>query len=99
MSRRNRRKTQKNRAAWRFASWVGRTTLDAVKHVFVDSRERISRFADCAGANLQAGSVEGNLLRPRLLANFIGQEQARANLSVFIAAARRRKEPLDHLLL
>jgi len=37
-------------------------------------------------------------LRPQRLADFIGQEQARANLSVFIEAARARKEALDHVL-
>src|SRR5690349_4761577 len=38
-------------------------------------------------------------LRPQRLAEFIGQEKARANLSVFIEAARTRKEALDHVLL
>jgi holliday junction DNA helicase RuvB len=37
-------------------------------------------------------------LRPQLLAEFIGQEQARKNLGVFIAAARARSEALDHVL-
>jgi Holliday junction DNA helicase RuvB len=37
-------------------------------------------------------------LRPQKLAEFIGQEQARANLSIFIAAARSRGEALDHVL-
>ncbi|TAK48397.1 MAG: Holliday junction branch migration DNA helicase RuvB [Xanthobacteraceae bacterium] len=37
-------------------------------------------------------------LRPLQLADFIGQEQARANLSVFIAAAKKRAEALDHVL-
>ncbi len=37
-------------------------------------------------------------LRPQRLSDFIGQEQARANLSVFIEAARARKEALDHVL-
>ena len=37
-------------------------------------------------------------LRPQKLAEFIGQQQARANLSVFIEAARARKEALDHVL-
>ena len=37
-------------------------------------------------------------LRPLRLAEFIGQQQARANLSVFIEAARQRKEALDHVL-
>src|SRR4051812_31503886 len=38
-------------------------------------------------------------LRPQRLSEFIGQQQARANLSVFIEAARARKEALDHVLL
>ena len=37
-------------------------------------------------------------LRPQALAEFIGQEQARANLSIFIKAARDRGEALDHVL-
>jgi holliday junction DNA helicase RuvB len=37
-------------------------------------------------------------LRPQRLAEFIGQQQARSNLSVFIEAARARREPLDHVL-
>ena len=38
-------------------------------------------------------------LRPQRLNEFIGQEQARANLNVFIEAARARKEALDHVLV
>ncbi len=38
-------------------------------------------------------------LRPKSLDEFIGQEGLRANLSVFVAAARARGEPLDHVLL
>jgi Holliday junction DNA helicase RuvB len=37
-------------------------------------------------------------LRPQRLAEFIGQQQARSNLSVFIEAAKARKEALDHVL-
>jgi len=37
-------------------------------------------------------------LRPQRLAEFIGQEQARANLAVFIEAARARADALDHVL-
>jgi Holliday junction DNA helicase RuvB len=37
-------------------------------------------------------------LRPQRLSEFIGQEQARANLGVFIEAARTRGEALDHTL-
>jgi Holliday junction DNA helicase RuvB len=37
-------------------------------------------------------------LRPLQLSEFIGQQQARKNLSIFIEAARARKEALDHVL-
>lgn len=38
-------------------------------------------------------------LRPRLLNEYIGQEQVKQNMSVFIQAAAARKEALDHVLL
>ena len=38
-------------------------------------------------------------LRPRTLAEYIGQEKAKQNLSIFTEAARRRTESLDHVLL
>ena len=38
-------------------------------------------------------------LRPHTLAEYIGQEKAKQNLSIFIEAARRRTESLDHVLL
>lgn len=37
-------------------------------------------------------------LRPQRLADFVGQAQARANLEIFIKAARARQEALDHVL-
>lgn len=38
-------------------------------------------------------------LRPHTLAEYVGQEKVKANLSVFIEAAKMRSEPLDHVLL
>lgn len=38
-------------------------------------------------------------LRPKTLEEYIGQKKAKENLSVFIEAAIRRGEPLDHVLL
>jgi Holliday junction DNA helicase RuvB len=38
-------------------------------------------------------------LRPQTLAEFVGQQQAKGNLKVFIDAARERGEALDHVLL
>lgn len=38
-------------------------------------------------------------LRPRSLGEYVGQEKAKQNLSIYIEAARARKEALDHVLL
>src|SRR5258705_5390345 len=38
-------------------------------------------------------------MRPQTVAEFVGQEQSKANLKVFIDAARARGEALDHVLL
>ena len=38
-------------------------------------------------------------LRPKTLNDYTGQEKAKGNLAVYIEAARRRNEPLDHVLL
>jgi Holliday junction DNA helicase RuvB len=38
-------------------------------------------------------------LRPRSLTDYVGQRKVREQLDIFIEAARRRKEPLDHVLL
>jgi len=38
-------------------------------------------------------------LRPKLLREFIGQDQMKVNLAIFMKAAQQRDEPLDHVLL
>ncbi len=38
-------------------------------------------------------------LRPKRLDDYTGQEKAKENLRVYIEAAKRRSEPLDHVLL
>ena len=49
-------------------------------------------------ASLPEDNADGSL-RPRVLAEYIGQEKAKENLSVFIEAAKQRGESLDHVLL
>ncbi len=49
--------------------------------------------------NEQGGDVWQYSLRPRRLAEYIGQEQVKRNMSVFIQAALARGEALDHVLL
>ena len=47
---------------------------------------------------LSEDAQEGSL-RPKTLQEYIGQEKAKGNLAVFIAAAKKRSESLDHVLL
>ena len=46
----------------------------------------------------QDAEVENNL-RPKTLDQYIGQEKAKSNLSIYIESAKRRGEALDHVLL
>ncbi len=50
-----------------------------------------------SAAKREADAFEATI-RPQSLDEFIGQEQARANLKVFIQAAKSRREALDHVL-
>ncbi|MCL2556457.1 MAG: Holliday junction branch migration DNA helicase RuvB [Firmicutes bacterium] len=45
------------------------------------------------------GDEAENSLRPKILSDYIGQDKIKANLSVFIEAAKKRGQPLDHVLL
>lgn len=65
-------------------------------------------FSDNGGFETEAPLVATSLtqedegegsLRPKALGEYIGQEKAKGNLSIFIQAAKMRGEPLDHVLL
>ncbi|OGA11664.1 MAG: Holliday junction DNA helicase RuvB [Betaproteobacteria bacterium RIFCSPLOWO2_02_64_14] len=56
------------------------------------------RLISAAPASQQEEAFE-RALRPRQLEEYIGQEKIRGQLSIFIEAARKRKESLDHVLL
>ena len=49
-------------------------------------------------ASIPEDANEGSL-RPKTLADYIGQEKAKGNLEIFMHAAKLRGEPLDHVLL
>ena len=49
-------------------------------------------------ASIPEDANEGSL-RPKTLADYIGQEKAKSNLEIFMNAAKMRGEPLDHVLL
>jgi holliday junction DNA helicase RuvB len=64
------------------------------------------KFADAAPERLISGVAESGqeetierALRPKMLAEYIGQMKIRSQLEIFIEAARKRKESLDHVLL
>jgi holliday junction DNA helicase RuvB len=52
-----------------------------------------------AAVTTPAEQVEEVSLRPRRLEEFVGQPQLRQHLEILLEAARRRGEPVDHLLL
>ena len=52
-----------------------------------------------AGLRRDEDEVLETSLRPRLLAEYIGQEKVKENLGIAIAAAKQRGESLDHVLL
>ena len=56
------------------------------------------RLISPAAASSQEEVIE-RALRPKALDEYVGQETIRGQLSIFIEAARRRKEALDHVLL
>ena len=51
------------------------------------------------GVDSQVGDGRDRALRPLTFDDFVGQKAAIKNLKVYVEAARRREEPLDHLLL
>src|SRR5512141_204669 len=57
-----------------------------------------SRIISAAPASPQEEALE-RALRPKQLDEYVGQEKIRGQLEIFIQAARKRKEPLDHVLL
>jgi Holliday junction DNA helicase RuvB len=60
----------------------------------------IDRIVDASGENEEPQEVELEItLRPRDFANYIGQERLKQNLQLAIDAAKKRGEPIDHVLL
>ena len=48
---------------------------------------------------LEDDNILDNTIRPETIEEYIGQEDVKENINVFIKAAKLRKEPLDHVLL
>ncbi len=56
------------------------------------------RLIEAASVGRDEDALE-RALRPRQLEDYVGQEKIRDQLAIFMAAARKRGEPLDHVLL
>jgi holliday junction DNA helicase RuvB len=66
--------------------------------VQTDDFQPARRVVAAAPASPQEEALE-RALRPKLLADYVGQAKAREQLEIFIGAARHRAEALDHVLL
>ena len=60
--------------------------------------DRLNRVVQSAPDSPAEEALE-RALRPKLLGEYIGQEKIRGQLSIFIEAAKKRSESLDHVLL
>ena len=58
--------------------------------------DQLNRLVTAKVAGVQEEVVE-RALRPRMLDEYVGQEKIRGQLSIFIEAARKRRESLDHV--
>lgn len=65
---------------------------------FSDDRVKRENDAVLTTSFIREDDGEGTL-RPQSITEYIGQEKAKRNLEVFIEGAKRRGEPLDHVLL
>ncbi len=65
----------------------------------LDLEERLENFSRLVDTKARQEEKENEKsLRPRTFDDYIGQTEMKENLKIFISAAKKRKEPLDHLL-
>src|SRR5215831_14201046 len=60
--------------------------------------DALNRLVTGGQSGAQEEAVE-RALRPQMLDQYVGQEKIRGQLSIFIEAARKRRDALDHVLL
>ncbi len=70
----------------------------AIQSDSLSSRPDAHRLVTPAPVSPNEESIE-RALRPKALQEYVGQQRAREQLEIFIAAARKRGESLDHVLL
>ncbi len=77
---------------------VSQLAQQASKNISLEG-EDFSQTHIVRAETLSQDDAGDNNLRPKMLNEFLGQEDIKSNLSVFIDAARKREEALDHLFL
>lgn len=70
----------------------------AQNRIQASSEVRDAGRVTTARVRIEDAKIEGSL-RPKRLSEYIGQDRVKATLSIFIEAAKKRGESLDHLLL
>lgn len=65
----------------------------------LDEEDKSSLKKVLLGTKQDEDGNSDNILRPSMLCDFQGQEKVKENLKIFIEAAKKRKESLDHLFL
>ena len=81
---------------------VGGAAYDAAGHPLPAATLELAHRADAVLFGAVGDSRYDNLeraLRPKRLADYVGQAKIRNQLDIFIGAARKRNEALDHVLL
>ncbi|MDP1606131.1 MAG: Holliday junction branch migration DNA helicase RuvB, partial [Rhodocyclaceae bacterium] len=64
----------------------------------IETDQLAERLITAASTSPQEDVLE-RALRPKRLADYVGQQKIRGQFEIFIEAARRRQEALDHVLL
>lgn len=72
---------------------------DLQKLIYMKGNDCIMEEQRLVGCDMRIEDIDEVSLRPKRLSEYIGQEKVKENLCVFIEAAKRRKEALDHVLL
>lgn len=66
--------------------------------MIIRTQKQQKRLISPTAENKENGQTEITL-RPKILTEYIGQEEIKKNLAIFMQAAKKRKEPLEHVLL
>lgn len=67
--------------------------------MLIDINENLSASSPAKTSSLEEDASLDNTLRPQSFDEYIGQEKIKKNLHILIQAAKKRKDPVEHILL